>query len=56
MHSIFVDSQKHWKLGSFEYSCNFENMSESRIEVLEALKSRPKDKKVYISIAPFDKR
>uniref|UniRef100_A0A5K3FWQ0 Protein kinase domain-containing protein n=1 Tax=Mesocestoides corti TaxID=53468 RepID=A0A5K3FWQ0_MESCO len=43
--SLFVDSRKKWKLGLFEYSCNFQELSQNRLEVLEALKGRTEDVK-----------
>ncbi|VDL58237.1 unnamed protein product [Hymenolepis diminuta] len=38
--SVFVDSRKKWKLGLFEFSCTFNELSQHRLEVLELLKNR----------------
>ncbi|KAM3177474.1 hypothetical protein ACTXT7_004503 [Hymenolepis weldensis] len=38
--SVFVDSRKKWKLGLFEFSCSFNELSQHRLEVLELLKNR----------------
>ncbi|VDO04133.1 unnamed protein product [Rodentolepis nana] len=41
--SLFVDSKKKWKLGLFELSCAFSELSQHRLEVLEHLKNKEED-------------
>ncbi|KAM7532766.1 hypothetical protein Aperf_G00000129609 [Anoplocephala perfoliata] len=41
--SFFVDSRKKWKLGLFEFSCKFTELSQHRLEVLEIIKNKNED-------------
>ncbi|VUZ41527.1 unnamed protein product [Hymenolepis diminuta] len=61
--SVFVDSRKKWKLGLFEFSCTFNELSQHRLEAVEFIESASHGYDIYcfsrmvielISVFAFD--